>query len=183
MERESLSPKFKLGSQLPHFKLKNIDGKSVDSSSLPASRGVLIVFTCNHCPYVKGSEAMLIEIAKRYQAEGLSTLTINSNDPVKYPDDSYENMVKKGSELNLPYPYLFDETQEVARLFDAACTPEAYLFNAQKKLVYHGSINDSHKDARGVKNAFLRTAVEQLLAGKSVEPAYVNPIGCSIKWK
>ncbi len=183
MERTSDSSNFPLGSSLPGFTLKNVDSSLLDVAKLSIDKGLLIVFTCNHCPYVKGSEPMLIEIASRFRSEGLSTLAINSNDPIRYPDDSFENMVLKSRELKLPYPYLFDETQQVAKLFDAACTPEAYLFNAKRELVYHGAINDSHKDLKSAKVSHLRLAVEQLLAGKPVQPGYVNPIGCSIKWR
>ena len=183
MERNSSSTKFPLGSALPAFRLKNVDGSMLDSSTLKFDKAVLVLFSCNHCPYVKGSEAMLLELARKYSSEGLSTLTINSNDPQQYPEDSFENMQKKSKEMKLPYPYLFDESQDVARAFDAACTPEAYLFNAQRKLVYHGALNDSHKDPSQAKKMHLATAVEQLLSGKDPQPSFVHPIGCSIKWR
>lgn len=129
MERETSSGSFPLGSRLPSFELLNTDGKRVGSDYLKGAKAGLVAFLCNHCPYVKGSEEMLISIVKRFQADGLKTLTINSNDAGKYPEDSYEKMKEKAAVLSLPYPYLHDESQGVARAFDAACTPEFYLFD------------------------------------------------------
>lgn len=179
MQRQSLSDRFSLGSKLPAFKLKNVDLSVVDSEKLEFKRALLVVFGCNHCPYVQGSELMLLEVAKRFSAEGLFTLMINSNDPSKYPEDSFEKMQEK----QLTIPYLFDESQDVARAFDAQCTPECYLFNNKRELVYHGGINDSHKDKSKVTKRYLESAVEQLLsAGKILEPINFS-VGCSIKWR
>ena len=183
MKREISSDKFPMGTQLPQFSLKGVRGSSFDSGSTPIDKGLLIVFTCNHCPYVKGSEAELMQVARRYGTEGLKTVTINSNDPIKYPEDNFEKMEERAKNLGLPYPYLFDATQEVARLFDAACTPESYLFDKNRTLVYHGAINDNPKDSGAAKQFHLRQAVEQLLSGKAVNPAFVHPFGCSIKWR
>jgi len=183
MERTNRSEKFPLGSKLPTFALKNVDGTSVDSKSLLGGKAALVVFTCNHCPYVKGSEAQLVSVFERHAPRGLRTVTINSNDPVKYPDDSFGNMQIKAREMRLPYPYLFDESQQVAKLFDAACTPECYLFDATGTLVYHGTINDNPKDPTLAKTMHLETAITQLFAGKKPDPAFVHPLGCSIKWR
>ncbi len=183
MKRESISKKFPIGSTLPKFNLKNIDGKTVSSDSIKVDKGLMIAFTCNHCPYVQGSEEELIRLTTRYQSEGLSAITINSNDPIKYPDDNFAMMQRKGEEMDLPYPYLFDETQDVARLFDAACTPECYLFDKDKKLVYHGAVNDNPMNPVLVKERYLQMAIEDLLAGKAVGQPHAHPVGCSIKWK
>jgi len=183
MKREDPSKKFPLGSTLPEFTLKNVDSSQWSSSSTNIENGLLIVFACNHCPYVRGSEDELIKIANKYSSEGLAVVAINSNDPVNYPDDNYEKMQEKSQALNLPYPYLFDETQEVAKLFDAACTPECYLFDKNKKLVFHGAVNDNPRDRNAVKSHYLRDAVEDLLAAKAVRTSYAHPMGCSIKWK
>ena len=168
---------------LPAFALTNVDGTAVHSQSLLGAKAALVVFTCNHCPYVKGSEAQLIDLVRRYAPQGLRTVAISSNDPAKYPDDSFTNMQVKAREQQLPYPYLFDETQQVAKQFDAACTPECYLFDTAGTLVYHGAINDNPKDATLARTAHLDTALRQLFSGSKPNPAFVHPLGCSIKWR
>jgi peroxiredoxin len=183
MERTTGSEKFPLGSTLPEFVLPNVDGRQVSDQYLREGKMALVVFTCNHCPYVKGSESQLVEIASRYAADGLRVVTISSNDAVKYPEDSFEKMKEKAQALKLPYPYLYDESQEVARLFDAACTPECYLFDSSGVLVFHGAINDSPKNLAGVSRAYLAKAVEQLHQGKRPDPSEAHPLGCSIKWR
>lgn len=183
MERENRSTKLPIGSTLPSFSLLNVNNDKVDAGYFSGAKAALVAFTCNHCPYVKGSEEMLIEIVRKYQSEGLKAVTINSNDAEQYPEDSFENMQRKAKEMNLPYPYLYDQSQEVAKLFDAECTPEFFLFDSAQKLVYHGTINDSPRDPLKVTKNYLRAAVEQVLAGQKPDPAFVNPLGCSIKWR
>ena len=183
MERNVDSSNFTFGSQIPEFKLANVDGKTLGSDYLQGAKAYLVAFLCNHCPYVKGSELMLIEIVKRFANDGLKTVAISSNDAAKYPDDSFEKMQEKAAIMSLPYPYLYDETQEVAKLFDAACTPEFYLFDHSRRLVYHGTINDSPRDPTKVTIDYLSQAITDVLEGKVPEPRFVNPLGCSIKWK
>lgn len=183
MQRESSSDKFPLGTKLPKFSLENVDGKSVGSEYLEGARVGLVVFSCNHCPYVKGSEEMLIKIVSKFEKDGLRTVSINSNDATQYPEDSFEKMREKSAQMRLPYPYLYDESQEVAKLFDAACTPELYLFDSRQILVYHGTINDSPRDPGKVTKDYLSTAIMRVLEGQKPQPDYVHPIGCSIKWK
>lgn len=183
MERESLSTSFPLGSKLPTFELLNVDGHRLGSEYLKDGKALLIAFGCNHCPYVKGSEDMLIKIVNRFQSEGLKTVVINSNDAGKYPEDSYDKMKEKAQAMSLPYPYLYDESQQVAKMFDAACTPEFYLFDSSLTLVYHGTINDSPRDPSKVTKDYLSKAIEAVIAGQTPEPQFVHPLGCSIKWK
>jgi peroxiredoxin len=183
MQREIASDAFPLGSTLPKFSLPATDGRSIGSDYLTGAKGALVVFTCNHCPYVKGSEALLIETVRRFEAKGLRAVAISANDPVQYPEDSFENMKAKAKSLALPFPYLFDESQQTAKAFDAACTPECYLFDARSKLVFHGAITDNPKDPGAKRRNFLAEAVEQLLSAKPVQPGFVHPLGCSIKWK
>ncbi len=183
MERDTISTAFPLGSRLPSFELLNVDGNRIGSEYLSGCKAGLVAFLCNHCPYVKGSEDMLISIVRRFEADGLKTLVINSNDAVKYPEDSFEKMKEKAVAHALPYPYLYDEAQDVARLFDAACTPEFYLFDRDGKLAYHGTINDSPRDPSRVTKDFLSKAIEAVLEGRTPEPQFVHPLGCSIKWK
>jgi peroxiredoxin len=183
MERTTASTSFSLGSTLPAFELRNVDGGLVGSSYLEGGKAMLVAFLCNHCPYVKGSEEMLIDIVKAFQNDGLKTVTINSNDAAKYPEDSFEKMKEKHVQMNLPYPYLYDENQEVAKRFDAACTPEFYLFDANQTLVYHGTINDSPRDPTAVTKDYLSEAIASVLEGQLPDPQFVHPLGCSIKWK
>lgn len=183
MERTESSQSFSLGSTLPHFELRNVDGEMLGSSYLASGKAMLVAFLCNHCPYVKGSEEMLIDVVRTFEADGLKTVAINSNDAVKYPEDSFEKMKEKHAQMELPYPYLYDETQDVARLFDAACTPEFYLFDATKTLVYHGTINDSPRDPTSVTKDYLSEAIASVLEGQTPDPQFVHPLGCSIKWK
>ncbi len=183
MERDTSSDKFPLGSALPAFELMNVDGHPVGDAFLREGDVALVAFGCNHCPYVKGSEEMLIEIVRKFQPKGLTAVVINSNDSSKYPEDSFEKMVEKATTMSLPYPYLFDESQEVARAFDAACTPEFYLFDGKGALVYHGTINDSPRDKTKVTQEYLSSAIISALQGEIPCPQFVHPIGCSIKWK
>jgi peroxiredoxin len=183
MDRTQASDAFSFGSKLPSFSLKNIDGSLISDDYFAGAKAGLVVFSCNHCPYVKGSDEMLIKIVHNFQKQGLKVVAISSNDAAQYPEDSFELMQKKSKDLNLPYPYLYDETQEVARNFDAACTPECYLFDSNRKLVYHGTINDNPKDKSKVSRDYLSAAIENVLAGKKPDPEFVHPIGCSIKWR
>jgi peroxiredoxin len=183
VERNNSSDRFPIGSKLPGFSLPDVSGRNINDHYLQGAKAALVVFTCNHCPYVKGSEAALIQLVRHFDSLGLKTLTINSNDASKYPEDSFDNMKAKAKALNLPYPYLYDESQKVARAFDAACTPECYLFDSTLKLVFHGTINENPKESSVAKKNFLWNAVDQLLKGQSPDPAFVHPIGCSIKWR
>jgi len=183
MERNTQSQKLTLGSKLPIFELPNVDGSKKGSNYLKEGKVSLVAFTCNHCPYVKGSEEQLIKIVRSFEKDGLRTVTISSNDAVQYPEDSFELMKEKSKEMNLPYPYLYDESQEVAKLFDAECTPEFYIFNGQQELVYHGTINDSPRDPSKVTKEYLTLAITQALEGQKPNPSFVHPLGCSIKWR
>ena len=183
MERVESSASFSLGSTLPSFELLNVDGARIGPEYFQGAKAYLVAFLCNHCPYVKGSEQMLINIVKEFEGSGLKTVTINSNDAVKYPEDSFDKMRDKSRDMALPYPYLYDESQSVAKLFDAACTPEFYLFDGELKLVYHGTINDSPRDPSKVTKDYLSQAISAVLEGRLPEPSFVHPIGCSIKWR
>lgn len=184
MERTESSSNFPLGSSLPFFSLPCVDGSTVESSEyLSSGKAALVIFTCNHCPYVKGSEAELNNLIADLQPQGLRVIAISSNDASQYPDDSFEKMKEKSDIFKLSYPYLYDESQAVAKLFDAACTPECYLFDGRQKLVFHGTINDSPRDPTKASKSYLAEAIKQVLAGQSVNPSFVHPIGCSIKWK
>jgi peroxiredoxin len=173
----------KTGSKMPNFSLKGIDGEVYNEKKLEGMRGVIIAFTCNHCPYVKAYENRLKEIAKTYENKGVTLLAISSNDAVKYPEDSFNEMKKRGEEKNFNFPYLYDETQEVAIDFGATHTPEVFLFNAEKKLVYHGKIDDNWQEPEKVKNKYLKAAIDEMLNGEDISVPETFSIGCTIKWK
>lgn len=183
MQRDQISDIFPLGSKMPAFSLKNVDGTTVTPGYFEGARAQLVVFTCNHCPYVKGSDEMLLKIVRSFEKDGLKTVAISSNDAVQYPEDSFEKMAEKSRTMNLPFPYLYDESQEVARKFDAACTPELFLFDASGSLVFHGTVSNSPRHPQEVTADYLTPAISQLLEGQKPDPAFVHPIGCSIKWK
>jgi peroxiredoxin len=185
MERQELSSKFVLGSKLPEFYLPSVAHGSIDSKELNG-KAILIVFMCNHCPYVVGSIKMLNETIRKYLDQGLQAVGINSNDPEKYPQDSFENMKQFAQTHDLCFPYCFDETQEVAKAFDAACTPELYLFDSNKCLIYHGGINDYPDNPDLVTKNFLDEVCRAYFSGENIDSSWSlknRPRGCSIKWK
>ncbi len=183
MERNLSSEKFPIGSKLPQFELLATDGQRYGTSYLQGGTLALVIFSCNHCPYVKGSDEAIVAVVRRFEKDGLRTLAISSNDAIQYPEDSFDNMKLKSTELKLPFPYLYDETQAVARAFDAACTPECFLFDKASPLIFHGTVNDNPKDRMLAKREYLAEAITQALKGQKPEPSFVHPIGCSIKWR
>ncbi len=144
-----------------------------------------MLFICNHCPYVKHIRHELARLAREYQQKGVAVVAINSNDVSKYPDDSPENMAREKAEVGYTFPYLFDETQEVAKAYRAACTPDIYVFDRDRKLVYHGQFDDSRPgNDKPVTGKDLREALDRVLAGKPVPAETQKPsVGCNIKWK
>src|SRR6266498_499358 len=142
-----------------------------------------VFFFCNHCPYAKAVEGRLIDLDKDYRDKGFRFVAISANDADTYPDDSFENMKKRARDRGYGFPYLYDESQSVARAFGAVCTPDLYVFDRERKLAYHGRLDDSPMDPTKVKRRELREAVDALIAGEQPN-ANQNPcIGCSIKWK
>lgn len=172
----------KIGSPAPDFELKNVDDKIYSLNSFQDKEAVIVVFGCNHCPYVIANEERLIEIQKDY-AEKVQVVEINSNDSVKYPDDSFENMKIRAAERNFNFPYLRDEDQSVAKAYGATHTPEIFLFDKNRKLAFHGKIDDNWQDPSSVKTKYLRNAIDEILSGKEIAVPETFTIGCSIKWK
>lgn len=183
MERSNQSQILAFGSSMPSFSLPATTGIFVDKTFFADSVASLVVFSCNHCPYVKGSEPELIALVRELAPAGLRCVAISSNDATTYPDDSFELMKVKAKEMDLPYPYLYDESQSVAKAFDAACTPECYLFDSGKRLAFHGPINDSPRDPKLAQRHYLADAVRRVISGQLIEVPFVHPIGCSIKWR
>jgi peroxiredoxin len=173
-----------LGTAMPSFELPDtVSGKTVSSSTLQGKPAV-VIFICNHCPYVKHIRQGLADFGKLCQERGVGMVAINSNDVVQYPDDGPEAMALEAKQSGYVFPYLFDESQQVARAFDAACTPDLYIYDAQGKLAYRGQFDDSRpKNNAPVDGKDARAAVEALLAGQSPSSDQKPSIGCNIKWK
>lgn len=174
--------KLVIGSKCPHFNLPATDGKNYSLDSFSDKKLLVVIFSCNHCPYVQAYEDRIIEIQNDYK-DVLSIVAISSNETVNYPEDSFEKMKERAEQKGFNFPYLFDETQDVAKEFGATHTPEIFLFDEDRKLAFHGKIDDNWQDPKNVKSKYLRNAIEELIAGKKVSVPETFTIGCTIKWK
>jgi peroxiredoxin len=173
-----------LGTLAPSFSLPSTDGTLVGLNDFKDAPALLVMFICNHCPYVKHIRKGLADLGRDLCAKGVGVVAINSNDVSKYPDDRPELMKVEKANAGWSFAYLFDESQAVARAYDAACTPDFYLFDQERKLVYRGQLDDSRPgNSKPVTGGDIRAAVEALLAGKSVSLDQKPSIGCNIKWK
>ena len=175
-----------LGSIAPHFTLPGVDGKTYSLNSFADQRGLLIVFMCNHCPYVVAVHERLSKLASDFSARGIAVIGINSNDPAVRESDSFENMKKISEDWKLSFPYVYDESQSVAKAYDAVCTPDPYLFenvSGDFVLRYRGRLDDSWQNAGAVKHEDLRNAMESIADGQTVSPNQIASMGCGIKWK
>ena len=171
-----------LGWQLPDMTVKDVDGAPVQLAGQMGDKGLLVAFTCNHCPYAIAVWPRLIRHAHTLKDMGINTVAINSNIHPDFPEDSMPAMKKKTGEWGIDFPYLADDTQEVARAFEAQCTPDLYMFDADGKLYYHGRIDDYWKDETKVTKEELLPAAEAMVAGKPAPQPQHPTIGCSIKW-
>ena len=173
-----------LGTQAPDFSLPNVDGRLVSLADFAGVPALLVVFMCNHCPYVKHVAPALAQLASDYQARGAAVVGISSNNVSSHPADSPEQMVAEAENRGYTFPYLYDETQEVAQAYHAACTPDFYIFDKNQKLVYRGQMDESRPDSGiPVTGKDLRAALDAVLAGNSVSEKQTPSIGCNIKWK
>jgi thiol-disulfide isomerase/thioredoxin len=173
-----------LGATMPAFCLPDIEGNLVSPEDADNAKAFVVAFICNHCPYVKHVRTTLARLGNRWQNEGIAFYAINANDPVTYPDDSPANMVREARDAGYEFPYLFDETQEVAREFHAACTPDVFVYDKSRKLVYRGQIDDS-RPGNGLEStgADLEAAVASAVAGKPHPEPHKPSVGCGIKWR
>ncbi len=176
---------FPLGTRAPSFSLPDaVSGKTLSLHDLKSDKATVIMFICNHCPYVKHVNEGLVKLAGKYISKGVSFIAISSNDAERYPEDGPEKMKEYALNLAYPFPYLYDESQEVARAYDAACTPEFYLFDGGLQLVYHGQMDDSRPgNGIPVTGEDLSHAIDLVLLGKQVPSKQKPGIGCSIKWR
>ncbi len=180
MSTERLS----IGSIVPSFSnLPGIDGKPYSLTDFNAEKVLVVVFSCNHCPYVHAYEDRMIAFAEEYASKGVRLVAINSNETVNYPEDRFEEMAKRGREKGFTFPYIRDEDQRVADAFGASHTPEFFVFDHERRLRYHGKMDDNYQNPAAVKHHYVKDAVDALLAGKLVKEAETHSIGCTIKWR
>jgi peroxiredoxin len=180
---QTASTMLELGTEAPGFKLPDTSGKSVSLSDLGTENGLLVMFICNHCPFVKHVRQGLAEFAREYTDRGLAIVAINSNDVGESPDDSPEKMRQEREQFGYVFPYLFDETQEVAKAYRAACTPDFFLFDGNGRLVYRGQFDGSRPgNDVPVTGGDLRRAADAVLAGEPVSGDQTPSLGCNIKW-
>ncbi len=174
-----------LGTKAPDFRLPSpVSGGEYSLGDLKSDKATVVMFICNHCPYVKHVQKELVDLANDYMPKGISFVAINSNNVEKYPDDSPENMKKVAERFGYPFEYLFDETQETARAYGAECTPDFFVFDSGLGCVYRGQLDDSRPgNGKPVTGADLRRALDSILNGETVPEEQVPSIGCNIKWK
>jgi len=174
-----------LGTTAPSFILPDVTtGKMYSLDAFHGKDALLVMFICRHCPYVKHVEQEIAKIGKDYQDKKLGIIAISSNDPATYPDDAPDQLKEMAKRLGFRFPFCFDEQQEIAKAYKAACTPDFYLFDAQRRLVYRGQLDDSRPgNNKPVTGRDLRAAIDAVLAGKPVDDKQKPSIGCSIKWK
>ncbi len=173
-----------LGTRAPDFRLPDFSGKEVSLDDYPEAKGFLVAFICNHCPFVKHMRDELARLGRELPGRGVVMVGINSNDADKYPDDSPERMGNEAETYGYTFPYLVDASQEVAKSYEAACTPDFFLFDANRALVYRGQLDDSRpSNGKPVTGADLRAAIDALVEGREVPGEQMPSIGCNIKWK
>jgi peroxiredoxin len=172
-----------VGTKAPAFSLPGADGKSYSLESFRDAKVLVVIFTCNHCPYALALEPRFLELQRDYAGKGVRLCAINPNDDHAYPEDSFAKMQARIKEQAWNFPYLRDATQEVARAYDAACTPDIFVFDAERKLRYNGRCDDNWREADKVQRRDLRRAIDQVLAGQAVDFDVHPALGCSIKWK
>jgi peroxiredoxin len=173
----------KPGDKAVPFELLGVDDRRHTLKDYEDKEAVAVVFTCNHCPYARAWEDRLIDIQADYASRGVQLVALNANDAKKYPDDSFPRMKERSEEKGFNFPYLYDESQEIARSYGASRTPEIFLFDKGGTLRYHGTVDDNYDDPAAVKTAYFREALEAVLAEKEPSTAETTPVGCTIKWK
>jgi peroxiredoxin len=178
---------YKVGDTAMDFKLKNVDGSTVSMAANPNTKGYIVVFTCNHCPYAIAYEDRIIDLHNTYAPQGYPVIAINPNDPVKQPEDSFDNMIIRAKEKKFPFPYVLDATQEVASTYGATRTPHVYLLQRQAdntfKVAYIGAIDDNTDSPENVKTKYVENAIAAIQKGGKANPDFTKAIGCTIKWK
>lgn len=172
-----------VGTQAPSFSLPGVDGKTYSLDTFRDARLLVVIFTCNHCPYAQALEPRFIELQRDYAERGVRLVAINPNDARAYPDDDFAHMQERARKHGWNFPYLHDESQSVARAYDAACTPDIFVFDRERALRYNGRCDDNWQDPAKVKQRDLRRALDALLEAKPIDFQVHPALGCSIKWK
>ena len=172
-----------VGAQAPDFNLPGVDGGSYSLGSFAEKQAIVVIFSCNHCPYVVANEERMIKLQADYADTGVQLVAINPNDEIKYPADSFEAMKARAAEKGFNFPYLRDETQKVAGAYAASVTPEVFLIDATGTVVYHGRIDDNVMAPGNVTRHDLREALDELLASQEITVKDTEPVGCTVKWK
>jgi peroxiredoxin len=175
--------KLKIESSIPGFSLTGVDDKAYSLNDFSDKKILIVIFSCNHCPYVQAYEDRIVALQSEFEKDGVQIVAINSNDDVKYPDDSFDEMKKRAAARGFNFPYLRDESQDVAKAFGTTHTPLIFLFDSDRKLKYEGKIDDNWQEPDKVKSAYLRDAILEVLKGKEVSVPETFSIGCTIKWK
>ncbi len=173
----------KIGDKAIPFNLPGVDGKSHSLANYAEKKVAVVIFTCNHCPYARAWEDRLVQVQADYGERGVQLVAINANDASKYPEDSFPKMQDRARDKHFNFPYLRDESQEVARAYGAERTPEVFVFEKGGALRYHGVIDDNYDDPAAVKTKYLRDALDALLSEKAPPTSETSSVGCSIKWK
>lgn len=177
------SEKKALGTPAPDFSLTSVDSKRYSLKDFQSKKILAVLFICNHCPYVQAVEDRILSLRRRFEKQSVQLVGICSNDPTDYPDDKPENLLKRWQTKEYGFPYLVDESQDVARIFGAVCTPDIFVYDDKRLLAYHGRIDDNWQDAKKVTREELKEAIEALWAGKKPSSQQNPSMGCSIKWK
>ena len=180
-------PGLEVGDYAKDFKLKNIDGNMVSMSDYDDAKGFIVIFSCNHCPFVKKYEDRMVDLDQEFKRQGYPVIAINPNDPKVQPNDSYENMITRAEEKGFTFPYLVDEAQEIAKSYGATRTPHVYLLDKEAegkyKVAYIGAIDDDTEGKKDHKQKYVEDAIQALESGKKPDPNFTKAIGCTIKWK
>lgn len=177
------TPPGELGAFAADFSLPGVDGRTHSLESYASAKVLVVMFICNHCPYVQSVEGRLVELAKALKPEGVVFVGINSNDATHYPDDSFDNMKRRAKEKRYTFDYLLDESQEVGRAYGAVCTPDFFVFDQERRLRYRGRLDDSPRNPGTVRRQEMKEAIRALLAGQEIPSPQHPAMGCSIKWK
>ncbi len=173
----------KVGDPAPKFALPGVDGRTWTLGDFADKELLLVVFWCNHCPYVQAWEGRMVDLGRRFGGKGVGFVLINANDAAAYPSDGFESMVQRAREKQYPFPYLRDESQEVAHAYGALVTPHPMLFGRDRKLLFQGRIDDSHDHAERVRERYVEHVLEQALHGTPVRPSELPVVGCTVKWR
>tara|TARA_Y100000310_G_C20693855_1_gene824118 strand:- start:3237 stop:3791 length:555 start_codon:yes stop_codon:yes gene_type:complete len=181
-EIDTTQTKLNIGDSAPDFSLKGVDDKEYSLSDFSDKKVLAVVFMCNHCPYVQAYTERIIKLQQEFAEQGVQFVGINSNDDKIYPEDGFDKMVVYARIRGFNFPYLWDSDQSVAKSFDAQCTPEIMVFDSERKLKYHGRVDDNYQDSNAVTEHFLKDAITALVEGREVEKPNTHAVGCSIKW-